>query len=59
VRKYDEKLFCLTPKNLVQSLPETGLRSAPDPDSYKMLDPNTHIINADPKHCFSIPSFKL
>jgi hypothetical protein len=43
--------FCLPSENLVQILPESGSGSAPDPDphSSKMLDPDPHITNADPK----------
>jgi hypothetical protein len=48
--------FCLPSENFVQILPESVSGSALVPDPYpdlksKMLDPDPHITNADPKHC--------
>jgi hypothetical protein len=44
--------FCLPSENFVQILPESGsaLDLDPYPHSFKMLVPDQHTINADPKN---------
>jgi hypothetical protein len=54
-------LFGLPSENFVQILPESESALEPDPypdpHSSKMLDPDPHITNTDPKHWLTVSAF--